>query len=92
MCGCGKRRGGVLCKLLVLGPNGVGKVCVEKPQDLFTQKWGQEGILTSVRTEVSVEGGIVGWVCFLFLLLSLVEKNTLKMPTGFLSIVSTRKL
>jgi len=41
----------------------------------FTQKWGQEGILTSVRTEVSVEGGIVGWVCFLLLSFSSVEKH-----------------
>ena len=41
----------------------------------FTQKWGQEGILNSVRTEVSVEEGIVGWVCFLLLSFSLVEKH-----------------
>ena len=64
-----------MCKLLVLGPNDVGRVCVEKPQDLCTQKRGQEGILTSVRTEVTMEGGIVRWVCFLFLLFSLVEKH-----------------
>ena len=64
-----------MCKLLALGPNDLGRVCVEKPQDLCTQKWGQEGIPTSVRTEVSMEGGIVRWVCFLFLLFSLVEKH-----------------